>query len=123
MSQIRGKNTGIEKKFRRYLWRRGYRNYRIKNNLPGKPDVYFPKRKITIFIDGCFWHKCPKCYKEPKSNKSYWIPKIERNIERDKEVAAKLKKLGYTIVRFWGHEIRDNMISCIKRFEEIYEKV
>lgn len=122
MSRIRGKNTTIELIFRKTVWGLGYRNYRIKNNIKGKPDLYFPKLKIAIFIDGCFWHKCPKCYKEPKSNKKYWINKIENNSARDKETTKQLQKTGIKVLRIWEHDIKNNPKKVYKKFEEAYKK-
>lgn len=107
MSRIRGKNTRPELILRRELHRRGYRyslRYRFKE-IKCTPDIVMVSRKICIFVDGCFWHGCPKCYKEPKSNKRYWIHKIKRNKDRDKEQTKYLRKHGWKVVRIWEHEI------------------
>lgn len=117
MSKIKSKNTKPELKLRKALWAKGYR-YRIHTKLHGKPDITFPSRKIAIFIDGCFWHKCPKCYKKPKSNQKYWIPKIERNVERDKENIRNLKKLGWKTIRIWEHDIKKNIELVIKKINQ-----
>lgn len=116
MSKIRSKNTKIEMIIRKTLWKKGYR-YRVHTKLKGKPDIVFPKYRMAIFIDGCFWHKCPKCYKEPQSNRAYWIPKIERNAVRDKENEAYLKNAGWKIIRIWEHEVKKNTDKCIRRIE------
>jgi DNA mismatch endonuclease, patch repair protein len=118
MSKIRGKNTGPEVKLRKLLWSQGIRGYRIHYNLPGKPDLVFTKKKIAIFIDGCFWHKCPVCFQEPKTRKEFWMKKIHSNVERDKKVNEQLKVEGWTVMRFWEHDIRkkpDNVIKKIKK--------
>lgn len=115
MSSIRSKNTKPELLLRKALWANNIRGYRIKNSLPGKPDLYFPKKKVAVFIDGCFWHKCPKCYVAPKSNKKYWLPKIERNAERDKKITKKLKREGFIVIRLWDHEIKENIKKCVIR--------
>jgi|TARA_B100001971_G_scaffold204555_1_gene220841 DNA mismatch endonuclease (patch repair protein) len=72
--------------------------------------------KTTIFIQGCFWHKCPKCYKEPKSNKGYWLPKIEKNAGRDKKNRKTLKAKGYKVICIWEHEIKKNFDKTLKKF-------
>jgi len=118
MSKIRGKNTGPEVKLRKLLWSHGIRGYRIHYNLPGKPDIVFTKKKIAIFIDGCFWHKCPVCFQEPETRKEFWMRKIYSNVERDKKVNEQLKVDGWTVMRFWEHDIRkkpDNVIKKIKK--------
>ncbi len=121
MSRIRSRDTSVEITFRKHLWCKGYRNYRIKSKIAGKPDLYFPKKRIAIFIDGCFWHKCPKCFIGPKSNKKYWGPKIKRNVERDKEINKKLKKEKIKVIRFWEHDIKNNFNKCYNKFKKIYE--
>lgn len=85
---------------------RGWRRYL--KRMPGKPDFYFRKYTLALFIDGCFWHGCKKCGLRTNSNKKYWIPKIAQNIIRDKEVNKKLKKLGCMVLRIWEHEIKKN---------------
>ena len=106
MSKVQ-RNSKPEQVLRKELFRLGYRyslNHRFKE-LNFKPDIAMVSRKVCIFIDGCFWHKCPRCYKAPKSNKKYWNSKIERNIERDKEQNRYLKKKGWKVIRVWEHEI------------------
>ncbi|MCL5073656.1 MAG: very short patch repair endonuclease [Actinobacteria bacterium] len=122
MSQIRSKNTKAEIKLRKCLYGNGLRNYKIHNNVLGKPDIFFSKKKIAIFIDGCFWHKCPKCFVRPKSKNEYWDKKIDKNVLRDKNVTKELKKLGFTVLRFWEHEIEKEIESCWAKFLKIYEK-
>jgi DNA mismatch endonuclease (patch repair protein) len=114
MSKIRGKNTKPELLFRRSLWKKGVR-YRIKSNLPGRPDVSIKKYKLAIFIDGEFWHgyNWNKRKQTIKTNRGFWIPKIERNIQRDKEVNKKLNDLGFTVFRFWSKEIKTDLDKCI----------
>lgn len=122
MSHIRSRNTAPELKFRNYLRKKGLKNYRVKNNIRGKPDIYFPKKKIAVFIDGCFWHKCPKCFVGPKTKKTYWMKKIKRNIERDKEINSILKKNKIKVLRIWEHEINKNIEKCYLKLKKIYEK-
>jgi len=106
MSRIRGKDTGPEIKLRKLLWSQRIRGYRIHYNLPGKPDIVFIKKKIVIFIDGCFWHKCPICFQEPETRKEFWMKKIGTNVERDLKNTRQLQEDGWTVLRFWEHEIR-----------------
>jgi DNA mismatch endonuclease (patch repair protein) len=73
--------------------------------ITGKPDFYFPEHRIAVFIDGCFWHGCPKCFKAPKQNALFWKEKIGRNRKRDLFVRRRLKSDGITVVRLWEHEI------------------
>lgn len=108
MSRIRAKNTGPEVKLRKMLYAAGVRGYRIHFNLPGKPDIVFTKKKIAVFVDGCFWHKCPVCFKEPETRKEFWMKKIQSNIDRDKKVNEQLQQDGWIVVRVWEHEIRKN---------------
>lgn len=122
MSKIRYLNTKIEVSFRKYIWNKNLRGYRIKNKLPGKPDVYFPRKKIAVFIDGCFWHKCPKCFIPPKSEKKYWRQKIKRNVQRDKKTTKALEKENISVLRFWEHEVKNNIDGCYKKLRRVYEK-
>jgi DNA mismatch endonuclease, patch repair protein len=115
MSHIRGKNTGPEIKLRKLLWSRGVRGYRLYYNLPGKPDIVFTKRKVAIFIDGCFWHKCPICFQEPETRKEFWMKKIGSNVERDLKVTQQLQEDGWTVLRLWEHEIRKTPDASVKK--------
>ncbi len=120
MSRIRSEQTGVEVAFRKYLWRKGWRGYRINfKGLPGKPDIAYIHKRVAIFIDGCFWHKCPRCYTEPKTNKDYWIPKIQMNIDRDKQQNIILERLGWTVVRIWEHEIKEDIDACAEKVAKI----
>ena len=108
MSRIRGKNTGPELRLRRALWSAG-RRYRVQTSLPGRPDIVFPAAKLVVFVDGCFWHSCPQHGAIPKSNQSYWEPKLTRTRQRDEEVTIELTDLGWRVRRFWEHEIADDL--------------
>ncbi|MCA0131503.1 very short patch repair endonuclease [Winogradskyella alexanderae] len=115
MSKIRGTNSKPELVFRSALWKKGVR-YRINNKqLPGKPDVSIKKYKLAIFIDGEYWHGYNWDERKPKvkTNRRFWIPKIERNMQRDKEVTQQLNDLGYTVFRFWAHEVKDRLNTCL----------
>ena len=74
--------------------------------LPGRPDFAFPKERLILFVDGCFWHGCPCCYRRPKSRTSYWNEKFQRNKNRDREVGRILRRKGWRVMRIWHHELR-----------------
>ena len=115
MSKIKGKNSKPELLFRKALWAKGIR-YRIANKtLPGKPDISIKKYKLIIFIDGEFWHGYNWVERKEtiKSNREFWIPKIERNMQRDKEVNQQLTEMGYTVFRFWSNDIKTELNKCI----------
>lgn len=115
MSKVRGRNTKSELLFRKALWAKGVR-YRVDSKkLPGKPDISIQKYKLAIFIDGEFWHgyNWPERKKTIKSNREFWIPKIERNRQRDEEVNQELHDLGYTVFRFWENEIIGDLDKCV----------
>ena len=116
MSKVKGKNTKIENIFRKYIWRQGIKGYRVNNSkVIGKPDLFFGSRKLAVFIDGCFWHKCPECFSPPVSNFGFWDEKLTRNVNRDKEVNKLLKEKDIKVVRFWEHEVEKNLNKCYKR--------
>lgn len=122
MSRIRSRNTTPEKSFRKLLYNKGLRGYRLNANLTGKPDIVFRKYRLAIFIDGCFWHKCPKCFVEPETRKKFWLEKIESNIIRDRKVNKKLKKDGWQVVRLWEHEINKTPEKCFTKISNIILK-
>jgi DNA (cytosine-5)-methyltransferase 1 len=106
MRAVPAKNTSIEVELRKLLWREGLRGYRLHDQrVPGHPDVVFGADRLVVFVDGCFWHGCEKCYREPKSNKPYWQMKVNRNKDRDRRVNAACKEQGWCVVRLWEHEI------------------
>lgn len=122
MSRIRSKDTKIEEKFKKYLRKMKLSGWRTKTTLAGRPDIYFPKQKIAVFIDGCFWHKCPKCFVKPKSKNKYWDAKIKRNVKKDKEINLLLEKRGVKVIRFWEHEVKKDIHKCFLKLKKIYEK-
>ena len=122
MSRIKGKGTKIEKLFERELRKNKIKFKKYPKILKkGNPD--FLIWKVAIFIDGCFWHGCPKHYRSPKSKKGYWIPKIEDNMKRDIEVNKNLRKMGYKVVRFWEHDARRNPDKLVNRVRKYVETV
>ncbi|MFR9170374.1 very short patch repair endonuclease [Evtepia sp.] len=107
MSRIRSTNSKPEEIVRKYLFSKGFRYRKNVKKLPGCPDIVLPKYKTVIFVNGCFWHKhdCPR-FVWPSSNQDYWIPKIQRNIERDRLNAAELQKKGWHIITVWECELK-----------------
>ena len=107
MSRIRSTNSMPEEIVRKYLFSKGFRYRKNVKKLPGCPDIVFPKYKTVIFVNGCFWHKhdCPR-FVWPSSNQDYWIPKIQRNIERDRLNVAELQKKGWHIITVWECELK-----------------
>jgi DNA mismatch endonuclease (patch repair protein) len=111
MGKIKSKNTKPELLLRKAMWASGLK-YRIDvNKLPGRPDIVMRKFKLAIFVDGEFWHgyKWEEKKQKIKANTGFWIPKIERNMQRDRESAKKLYQLGFHVMRFWEHEIRKDL--------------
>jgi len=122
MSMIKGKNTKPELSLRKLLSSKKVRGYRLNYKLPGKPDIVFGKYKIVIFIDGCFWHRCPKCFIEPENNKNFWKSKIKGNVKRDKIVNKILKKEGWQVIRIWEHLLRKTPNYAYKEIIRVLEK-
>jgi DNA mismatch endonuclease (patch repair protein) len=121
MSRIKGKNTKLEMVFRKALYEKGIRGYRVNyKNLPGKPDIAFIGKKKLIFINGCFWHGCNICGRRiPKHNSDYWSNKIEKNIARDKRRKKQLESQGYHVIEIWEHEIKKELEKTIDKVVEL----
>lgn len=120
MSRIRGKDTKIEMMLRKELWSRGLRYRKNDKSVTGKPDIAFIGPKIAVFCDSEFWHGYDWEHKkdEIKTNRDFWIRKIERNMERDIEVNTILKEQGWRVLRFWGKEIQKNLEECADIIEK-----
>ena len=121
MQAIKNKDSKIELLLRKELWSRGIRYRKNSIKVFGKPDIVFIGKKIAVFCDSEFWHgyNWGERKKDFKSHQEFWIPKIERNIERDKEVTEKLKLEGWTVLRFWGNEIKKNTTRCADIIEKV----
>ena len=114
MSRIRSKWTAQEKKIHNFL--KGNKiKHKMHPKLDGCPDILLTKTKTAVFLHGCFWHKCTKCYKEPKTRKKYWLPKIKNNVKRDKKNARSLKKEGFKVIKIWEHEIKKNFSNVLNK--------
>ena len=114
MSRIRGRDTRPEMLLRKALWGLGFR-YRLKNTLPGKPDIVFPSRRVVIFVDGCFWHKCPQHFQVPANNRDFWNEKINSNVLRDQKINETLKQLGWKVIRLWEHEVKKTLPEALDK--------
>ena len=108
MSRIHGKNTSPETQLRKALWATGLR-YRIHAKLPGRPDIIFPALKIAIFVDGCFWHRCPEHGVMPKTNREFWKAKLSGIVKRDRKIGKELKRLGWHVLRYWEHQVEADL--------------
>lgn len=120
MQAIKNKDSQIELLLRKELWKRGLRYQKNRTDIFGKPDIVFKGKKIAIFCDSEFWHgyNWEERKKDFKSHQEFWIPKIERNIERDIEVTNKLESEGWTVLRFWGNEIKKETEKCANIIEK-----
>ncbi len=116
MQAIRSKDTTIELRMRKALWERGIRYRKNYKKLIGKPDIAITKYKIAIFCDSDYWHgyDWENRNQRIKSNRDYWVPKIERNMERDREVTAALQDEGWLVLRFWEWQIRKQLDECVE---------
>ena len=114
MQAIKCKDTQIEVILRKELWSRGIRYRKNVKDVIGKPDIAFKRKKIAVFCDSEFWHGYNWNVKQNdiKSHREFWIPKIEKNIERDKKVNDALEANGWKVLRFWGKELKKNVEAC-----------
>lgn len=117
LSAVRGRNNRTtELCLRLALVRARIRGWKLHiRALPGNPDFVFLRRRIVVFVDGCFWHGCPECGHIPKTNTSFWRAKIHRNIQRDRKNNAKLRKCNFHVARIWEHELKNNLGKCVAR--------
>lgn len=121
MSKIRSTDTTPEKILGKLLWAKGIRYRKHWKGLPGKPDFCITRCKIAIFVDGEFWHGFDWENRKMrlKSNRDYWIPKIEANIERDKKTDLLLQESGWHVVRYWGAEVEKKSDDCVAKILEL----
>ncbi|MCB9440308.1 MAG: very short patch repair endonuclease [Mycolicibacterium sp.] len=119
MAAIRRRDTKPEVRLRSALHRLGYRfrkDYRIRvNGRLVRPDIAFTKRRVAIFVDGCFWHSCPEHGRQPGANGEYWSPKLAGNVRRDRDQTAALQSDGWCVLRFWEHEDVDDVVAAIEQ--------
>ncbi|MDW8405516.1 very short patch repair endonuclease [Chloroflexus sp.] len=101
-------NRSTEARFRNILSVAGISGWREQaRDLTGKPDFVFDQERIAIFIDGCFWHGCPICYRRPQSSQEYWDQKVQSNIKRDRKIRSALRRQGWSVLRFWEHDLKN----------------
>ena len=119
MSRIRSKDTKPEVAVRSLLHRMGYRFRLHCKHLPGKPDIVLPRYNTAIFVHGCFWHGHKRCKRSniPKSNQTYWLSKIQRNIERDRDHQKKLKGTGWNVIIIWECECK-NLEKIVRKIKK-----
>lgn len=115
MSANRGKDTHPELSLRRALWKEGIKGYRLNwNKAPGRPDIAFPARKIAIFVNGCFWHRCPYCLPSlPKSHRAFWKKKFSNNVRRDKEKVLELEQDGWKVLTIWECKLKNDLKQSV----------
>ena len=120
MKQVKNKDSKIEILLRQELWNRGLRYRKNTNKVFGHPDIAFIGKKIAVFCDSEFWHgyNWEERQNDFKSHQEFWISKIERNMERDIEVNERLKSEGWTVIRFWGNEIKKDTVKCADIIEK-----
>lgn len=122
MARIKGANTKPEMALRRALWSRGMR-YRIHaRTLASKPDVFFPAKRVAVFVDGCFWHGCPLHYARPRTREEFWSAKLVTNLERDARTSAMLAEAGWSVLRLWEHEVVEDLDGATDRVEQIVRR-
>lgn len=114
MQAVKSKDSEIERLLRNELWKRGLRYRKNVKDIIGKPDIVFIGKKVAVFCDSEFWHgyNWEERKEDIKTRREFWIPKIERNIQRDLEVNASLKEAGWTVLRFWGKDIKKHCSEC-----------
>lgn len=120
MSANKGKDTKPELILRKALWNAHIRGYRLHwRQVPGRPDIAFPVRKLAIFINGCYWHRCPYCHPhEPKTNIDFWKKKFEANIARDRNKIEALHAVGWQIITVWECEIKKSINACVEQIRQ-----
>lgn len=120
MQAIKNKDSVIEKLLREELWHRGLRYQKNVKKIYGCPDIAFIGKKVAIFCDSEFWHgyDWKKRKDDIKTRREFWIPKIERNIQRDKEVTERLESDGWIVLRFWGNSIKEKLKECADIIED-----
>lgn len=124
MSANKGKNTKPEMALRKALFRKkpGYRLHWEK--VPGRPDICYPGKKIAVFVNGCFWHRCPYCDPPmPKPNIEFWEKKFSNNTKRDKRKTEELEAIGWTVLFIWECQINDNVDLCVEKISSFIQEI
>ena len=123
MSSIKAKNTLPEIMLRKALWKLGINGYRLHwKKVPGRPEIAFPGKRIAVFVNGCFWHRCPYCKPaQPKSHLDFWNNKFENNIKRDNEKLTLLKNAGWKIIVIWECQVKNDLQNSVIKIKGIVE--
>lgn len=125
MALVKGRgNKSTELRFVALLRSRRISGWRRHTSLPGRPDFTFPAEKVAIFVDGCFWHGCKRCYRRPKSNIEFWAGKLRENMNRDRRVDRRLRREGWKVLRIWEHSLgrESSLVSRLRRALEFDDR-
>ena len=119
MSAIKDKNTKPELILRKALWNYGVKGYRLHwKKVQGKPDIAFPGKKVAVFVNGCFWHRCPYCNLSlPKSNTKFWKEKFQKNVDRDKRKIDQLQDIGWKTITLWECQVKKDLPECVEKIK------
>ena len=123
MSANKAKNTKPEITLRKALWSEGHKGYRLNwKKAPGRPDIAYPGKKIAIFVNGCYWHRCPKCNLPlPKTNTDFWNEKFDKNVKRDKKKNDELLSLDWIVLVFWECDIKSDISNLIQKVKKVLD--
>ena len=123
MRANKAKNTKPELLVRKALWENGVRGYRLNwKTVPGRPDIAYPGKKIAIFVNGCYWHRCPKCNLPlPKTNTDFWKEKFDKNVKRDKKKNDELLSLDWIVLVLWECDIKSDISNSIQKVKKVLD--
>ena len=123
MVSNRGRDTNLELGLRKAMWHRGMRGYRVNYRIGRtRADVVFPAKRVAVFVNGCFWHRCRRCNLPlPKTHRDFWAKKFELNRARDQRVRTVLRNEGWRVLELWEHQIRQNVADCVRRINVALE--
>jgi DNA mismatch endonuclease (patch repair protein) len=120
MSKIRGRgNKDTELALAKLFRQNKITGWRRNQKIFGKPDFIFTRLRLAVFVDGCFWHGCPRHATKPKSNRSFWNKKLSTNKNRDVLVNQQLRKLGWRVIRIWECALKKNPLNCLRRIQRV----
>jgi DNA mismatch endonuclease, patch repair protein len=124
MSRIRGRgNKATEIALLKILRFNRIKGWRRHLDLPGRPDFVFKNKRVVIFIDGCFWHCCPRHFQYPKTNKIFWKNKLNSNKIRDKRINKQLGSMGWNVIRFWEHDLEHHTLKVVDKLMSILKEI
>lgn len=121
----KAKDTKPELILRQAIWKAGLRGYRLHwKKVPGRPDIAFPGRKLAVFVNGCYWHRCPNCRPHaPRTNQAFWNTKFQNNIARDEKKIKELNAAGWRTMVLWECEIKTSLEACVRKISEYYKTI